>query len=312
MAPDLHPQKTSSTLSRHGAGWMVNLACVSMMALIYGLPLLLVASLISLQIGFARSLLIILSPIVYATGFILVAGGLSLPFHRFIVAGKFPRDITHPVYRGRKLYGLCWTALFYCKPVYWFCLSVPWLRWISFRLFGYKGQMDFTLYPDTWIRDLPLLDFGQGVYVANRATLGTNMPLRNGRILVDGIRLDEGVLIGHLTMVGPGVIIGKGSEISSGTIIGTRTKIGTQSRIEPFCAVGLRVRVGNNVSIGGACLVYHYAEIGDDSVVGAGAQIGFKTKVPNLANIPPHGVLFDTRKNANFGSCDTLNEEADD
>ena len=31
-----------------------------------------------------------------------------------------------------------------------------------FRIFGYRGSMDFTIYPDTWIRDLPLLDFGEG------------------------------------------------------------------------------------------------------------------------------------------------------
>jgi hypothetical protein len=69
------------------------------------------------------------------------------------------------------MYGLCWTSLYYCKPVYHFCLCVPWLKALVFRLFGYRGDLNFTVYPDTWIRDLPLLDFGKGAYISNRATL---------------------------------------------------------------------------------------------------------------------------------------------
>jgi hypothetical protein len=55
-----------------------------------------------------------------------------------------------------------------------------------FRLFGYRGSMKFTVYPDTWIRDLPLLMFGEGAYVSNRATLRTNIVLSNGYARRDG------------------------------------------------------------------------------------------------------------------------------
>ena len=81
--------------------------------------------------------------------------------------GSFPRDLRAPLYRGRRLYGLCWTAVYYFTPVYWLFLTVPLLRRALFRLFGYRGQMDFTVYPDTWIRDLPLLEFGRGAYVGS-------------------------------------------------------------------------------------------------------------------------------------------------
>jgi hypothetical protein len=41
-------------------------------------------------------------------------------------------------------------------------------------------HMTFTVYPDSWIRDLPLLPFGQGEYVANPSTIGTNIVLNKG------------------------------------------------------------------------------------------------------------------------------------
>src|SRR5690606_32657555 len=101
----------------------------------------------------------------------LISGLLSCPFQSAIIPGRFPRDLGESIYARRRLYGLCWTLVYYCKPVYAGWLAVPALKRLLFRLFGYRGPTDFTVYPDTWIRDLPLLHFGSGVYVANRATL---------------------------------------------------------------------------------------------------------------------------------------------
>jgi carbonic anhydrase/acetyltransferase-like protein (isoleucine patch superfamily) len=240
---------------------------------IYGVPFVIVAGVavlllnsnevnaVWLQVGW-----LLLAPLCYAIFFALCAGVFSLPFQRCIVAGKFPRDLKHPVYRGRRFYGLCWTALFYCKPVYYLCLTIPWLKWMTFRLFGYRGQMDFTIYPDTWIRDLPLLSFGKGAYIANRATLGTNMPLKNGKILVEGIKIGDGVLIGHLTMIAAGTEIGANTEIESGV------------------AVGLRVKVGNGCFLGGTCSINHFANIMPNSRIAPGAYVGFRERIHGNAD----------------------------
>jgi hypothetical protein len=153
-----------------------------MLLAIFGTPALIAWLPVCLLPGLWSLAGVFVAPLVYAIVFPLVAGVLSRLFCNGIVPGKFPRDLSHPIYRQRRYYGLCWTALYYCKPVYYVCLTIPCLKWLTFRLFGYRGQMDFTVHPDTWIRDLPLLDLGKGAYVANRATLGTNMPLKNGKI----------------------------------------------------------------------------------------------------------------------------------
>jgi UDP-3-O-[3-hydroxymyristoyl] glucosamine N-acyltransferase len=209
------------------------------------------------------------APLAYAILFAAVAGTISLPFRSRITAGKFPRDLADPVYSCRRIYGTCWTTVFYCKPVYSICLGIPALRTMLFRLFGYRGSMDFTIYPDTWIRDLPMLDFGEGAYIGNRATLGTNMVLTNGMIVVGRITVENRAVVGHLAQVALGATIRSGSEIGVGA------------------GVGVGARVGRNVVVQPNVTVHHYARIGDDAVIGSTAYVGVRARVPAGAIVPP-------------------------
>ncbi len=150
---------------------------------------------------------------------------------------------------------------------------MPLLKRLTFRLFGYRGALDFTVQPDSWIRDLPLLDVGPGVYVSNKATIGTNMCLQNGDILVAPVRIGPGALIGHLCMVAPGASIAEGAEIGVGV------------------AIGLNVRVGRGAKISSCAIVNHGAVIGDRCEVGAGAYVGAKAVVESGVSIPPGCVV---------------------
>ena len=214
-------------------------------------------------------------PLLWTFSFLFIAGLLSLP-HRFAVtAGKFFRDLNEPAYFHRRLHGLCWTMIYYNKPAYFVCLSIPFLKRMTFRLFGYRGSMNFTVYPDTWIRDLPLLQFEDGVYVSNRATLGTNIVLSNGCLLVDRITLKQKVLIGHLAILGPGVFADVGSEVGIGAVIGIRSKLGPGSYIGGHSDIDNIVRVGRDVVVG------------PKSYVGPGAVLADGLKLPRGSVIPP-------------------------
>jgi acetyltransferase-like isoleucine patch superfamily enzyme len=217
---------------------------------------------------------LLFAPLLYGFVFVLTAGLLSRPFHKAIVPGKFSRDLDNPLYRGRRLYGLCWTCVYYFKPIYFLFLSVPCLKTMMFRLFGYRGQMDFTIYPDTWIRDLPLLTIGKGAYISNKATLGTNMPLRDGTILVDEIKIGPGALVGHLTMVAAGARLDEGCEVSSGAACGVRTRVGRNSFFGGKGGLEHMATIADNV------------EIGSFSFVGMGAHIGSGLKIPAGSRVP--------------------------
>lgn len=218
-------------------------------------------------------------PLVFVLSFVLIAGTLSRVVQRGIVPGKFPRDPADKVYGCRKLYGLCWTSVYYFKPLYWVFLTAAPLKTLLFKLFGYKGSCGFTCYPDTWIRDLPLLDIGKSAYLSNRATIGTNICLKDNSILVDQISVGPRALIGHLSLIGPGSKLGEAAEVGVKSAIGIRSTLGNTTKISPDCAINHGVVIGDGCSIG------------PRSFVGLRAVIKSGIKVPPGTTIPAGAVI---------------------
>lgn len=272
--------------------------------LIFGLPLTLCVAMWQKSGTKWQPLALLACPFGYAGLFALVAGILSIPHHKGIIAGKFPRDVRHRVYFHRRLYGLCWTSLFYFKPVYFLILAIDPLRRGCFRLFGYRGNLDFTIYPDTWIRDLPLLAFGKGAYIANRSTLGSNICLQSGEILVGGISIGERSVVGHLGVVGLGTTMQADSELGVGVATGIQVKIGRNTRIGAISGLNHGSSVGNDCGIGAMSYVGSGTRVLDHVQLPAASQSAdhlviesrktcpaeneMGAAVPRLANIDPH------------------------
>ncbi len=247
---------------------------------IFGIPF--VASLLpvlSVDQTFWKAILLFTFPVVFSVCFVVIAGLLSKPAQRAIVAGKFPRDLKNPLYALRRLYGLCWTSVFYFTPLYYVMLSVPVLKKTLFRTFGYKGSLNFTVYADTWIRDLPLLHLEEGAYLANKATMGTNMCLGDGSILIDSIHVGKNGLIGHLAMIAPGSQIHEKAEIGVGTAFGIRAVAKENCKISPT------VSINHGAVLGKDC------DIGFMSYVGVKAVIKDGIRLPPASNIPSGAVI---------------------
>jgi acetyltransferase-like isoleucine patch superfamily enzyme len=244
-------------------------------AVIFGAPTSSILGIMLATPGWARLTVIGVGPVLFAVLFGLVAGLLSVPHQKWIIPGRFPRDLSSALYRGRRLYGLCWTAVYYFKPVYWIWLSIPGGSSLLFKLFGYRGPSSFATYPDTWIRDLPLLRLGPGAYLSNRATIGTNIVLKNGDILVDGITIERGAVIGHLTMLGPGVFVGEDAEVGVGCGVGIGSRIEAGAEIAPTSTIEHGVIVGRN------------SRVGTYSYIGSGSLIGPDLRIPPGTIVPP-------------------------
>lgn len=220
-----------------------------------------------------RCALAVMAPFTFTLSYVLVAGGLSRLTLRAMVPGKFPRDLQHPVYGPRRLYGVCWTAIYYFPLLYHAVLATPALKGLTFRLFGYRGSLDFATYPDTWLRDLPLVTLGAGSYLSNKATISPNMCLNNGKILVAPVSIGAHSMVGHGTLIAPGVSIGQGSEIGvSGDI-------------------GVGVRIGDHSSVGHVVSLDHGAVIGSHCDIGSRAYVGQKTTIHDGVRIPPGAVI---------------------
>ncbi len=235
--------------------------------------------------------------VIFVISSTLLAGLISLLGRKGIKRGKFPRETTHPIYGKRRIYGLCWTQIFYFKPIYSIVLSIPIFKHVVFRLFGYKASTDITIYPDTWVRDLPLLKFEKGTYLSNRATIGSNICLNDGSILVDGITTGESAMIGHLVMVAPGCKVGAKSEVGVGTALGIKTRMGASSIIKPTCAVNHGVIIGDN------------CDIGPHTYLGLKSIIGNNIVLPPGSNIPNGATILNQEEANKYYSSETLKLE---
>ncbi len=232
-------------------------------------------------------------PVLFILSFIGLAGGLSRLGRRGIIRGTFPRQPFHPIYLLRRIYGVCWTQVYYFKPLYSVALSIPLLKKLLFRVFGYKYSTNFVVYPDTWIRDLPVLKIGEGAYLSNRATIGTNICLSDGNILVDSVEVEEKGLIGHLAVLAPGAKIGKKAEVGVSATIAIRTTLKENSKIHP------------------CCMINHGAVVGEGTKIGTMSYVGVKTilgphlNIPAGANIPAGMVLMKQEEVNQYYSSET-------
>ena len=220
----------------------------------------------------------LLAILLYPLVLVLLASQTALTLRRHNIAGRFARAPGRPLYRGRMIYGAALTTLFYFKPLLHLIMSCAPLKRMTFRMFGYRGSLDFTCYADTWLRDIALLDFGPGTYIANRVTLGTNI-VQGDQILVDGIRTGRDVLIGHLSMVGPGTQIGDRTAIGQGAAIGRRVNIGADVVINGRSSIDHGAQLQNGVVIGTAAL------IGKCAVIHAGIRVPAGTVIPDRSVI---------------------------
>ena len=273
LSVDLAESPPIPRIPRRLVLWVWKLSVPLILTLIYGLPLAAAGLLFLASAGPWRIAVLLVSPILYSFGCVLTAGLIARLGAPGVVNAMMPRDLGFLPYAMRRIHGLAWTAIFYFRPLYHLCLQIPLLKRLLFRLFGYKGDLSFTTYPDTWIRDLPLLDLGANVYLSNRATMGTNMVLKNGAILVKGIRVGDRSVIGHLAMVAPGAVIGRDAEL------GVRS------------TVGIDVRIGNRSKVGGVTSIDHGCVIGEDVRIGNNCYIGVRSRIGDGARIPPGTVI---------------------
>jgi UDP-3-O-[3-hydroxymyristoyl] glucosamine N-acyltransferase len=187
-----------------------------------------------------------------------------------MVAGTFPRDLGHRVYAGRRLYGACWNAVGSHTVAYALLLAVPPFKRAVFRMFGYRGSCDFTIHPDTWIRDLPLLSIGEGVYLGNKATIAPNLCTPDGQIYVARVHIGRGTMVGHNAMIAPGVHIGANAVIGVG------------------CAVNVDAVIGDDCTIGNLSGIDHRVRIGRGSVVGVSNMIAARATIGAGLRTPAH------------------------
>ncbi len=192
-----------------------------------------------------------------------------------IQPGKVERDMKDPEYMMRVAYTMELRRFVYNPQYMNIILTDKKLKRLFFRTFGYKGNLDFTIYPICWIRDLPLLSIGKKCYLGDGILLGTNrVNPTQSHLSVDHISIGARTVFDQQCAVGPGTEIGTDCNIGFRSGISAKTIIGNQVKISEIVNIGSRVEIGNNVHI---CQGSH---ISDFVTIEAQAEIDYNTFIP--------------------------------
>lgn len=207
-----------------------------------------------------------------------------------IKVGKFERDQTIKDYKDRVDYTMELRKFLYNPAVLNVIFTDQDLKTSFFRTFGYQGKVNFTIYPKCWLRDLPLLDIGDNVYLGDNILLGTNQVTPDQKsLLVGKITIGDNCIFNQGCSVAGKTTIGEDGIIGFEVAIGFRNSIGRRVNIGERSTVGHGNRIGENVTIG-----YH-SKIGHFCVIEDGVELKEMTEIPSYSLVTKDGI-FDRRK----------------
>ena len=211
-----------------------------------------------------------------------------------IKVGRFKRSEVSKDYQDRMTYTRELRRFVYNPAVLDLVFSDGTLKESFFRTFGYTGQMDFTIYPSCWLRDIPLLDFGKGVYMGDGIVLGTN------QVSVDQKSIRVGsIKIGDKSIFDQRCVIGYGSSIGSNCIVGFQVIFGLKCCIGNYSKIGGLSRIEHNVSIGNNVVIGPASKIGSFVIIDDNISLPEFSSIASFSHVTKEGV-FNRRNNPVF------------
>jgi acetyltransferase-like isoleucine patch superfamily enzyme len=212
-----------------------------------------------------------------------------------IKAGKFVRDRSNPDYNDRIIYTKELRNFLYNPAVLNVVFGEQELKEKFFRAFGYTGKVKFTIYPKCWLRDLPLLDIGENVYLGDNILLGSNQVTPDQKNLVVGK-----IKIGDNCIFNQGCTFAGKSSIGNDGIIGFETAIGFGNTIGDNANIGERVTIGHCNKIGSNVTIGYMCKIGRFCIIEDGVNIEEMTEIPSYSHVTKDGIFSRRKKAANI------------
>lgn len=202
-----------------------------------------------------------------------------------IKEGRFKRESQNPNYLSRLEYTKTLRLFVYNPACMNTILMDAELKELFFRTFGYRGNVNFTIYPNAWLRDLPLLDIGKNTYLADGILLGTNQVSTDQQFITVGkISIGDHTIIDQRGAIGYSTNIGKNCTLGLRFAIGIKGSIGNNTSTGEMVAIGHGVKIGNNVSIGQGTIIGNMSTIDDDITIGLGKTI------PAFSHVTQNGI----------------------
>ena len=211
-----------------------------------------------------------------------------------IKEGKFQRDQSIKDYKDRIDYTMVLRNFAYNPVVLNVIFTDQDLKTRFFRAFGYRGEVNFTIYPQCWLRDLPLLDIGKNVYLGDNILLGTNMVTPDQKALFVGK-----ISIGNNCLFSQGCSIGGKTSIGEETKVGFEVAIGFRNTIGKCVNIGERSTIGHGNKIGDNVTIGYHSKIRHSCIIEDGVIIEEMSDIPSFSLVTKEGISS-RRKNKNI------------
>lgn len=208
-----------------------------------------------------------------------------------IKEGKFDRNREQKDYNDRIVYTEELRNYLYNPAVLNVIFSDQALKEKFFRTFGYKGEVDFTIYPKCWLRDLPLLNIGKKVYLGDNILLGTNQVTPDQKTIVVGA-----ITIGDNCVFNQGCTVGGKTVIGQDGVIGFEVAIGFNNSIGDNVKIGERSTIGHGNKVGADVTIGYMSKIGHFCQIEAGVKIEEMTKIPSYSLVTKEGIFTRRKK----------------
>lgn len=190
--------------------------------------------------------------------------------------GTFARDPEDEDYRARLIYADRLRLFVYNPGVMNTVLTTVDLKESFFRTFGYAGNLDFTIYPNAWLRDLPLVTIGKRAYLGDHILLGTNsVSIDQQYVRVGEIKIGEGVVMDQQCAIGLGTSIGNFSHFAFRTAVGLKSRIGEHVHVGVGTMIGNKVTIGDGVKMGQMCVAHDFV------LIESGAHVADSVHIPS-------------------------------
>lgn len=202
-----------------------------------------------------------------------------------IKPGTFERNPDDANYSARMIYTKALREYVYNPAMLNAIFSDKGLKETFFRTFGYQESMTFTMYPNVWLRDLPLLKFGHKVYMGDGMLLGTNQISPDQKtVKVGRIEIGDESIFDQQCAIGLGSSVGTHSQFGFRCAIGLKSSIGNNVRIREMTGIGNCVQIGDGTYIGQNCSIHDFV------IIEPGTHIVDSTRIPGFSIVSNSGI----------------------
>lgn len=205
------------------------------------------------QNTFIQLLQIALSYFVFINCFTITAGFMRYMLQPRLIEGQFAMPNSQQ-YRAYMINSVIYNT-YIASPFAKYALSIFYLKWIFFRLFGMKLPKSSLLSFESTIKQPELIEIGEKTLIGQACTIVCHISPNLKTHIQKKVKIGSNTCIGGQSAIGPGSTIGSNTLIGAKNNISMDVKIGNNVQTGFMVTFSTGVEVPDNVKVRGHSLI---------------------------------------------------------